>query len=188
MLVSGYYLLIEQFYQTFPPYIVRAIDANAPREYITLINPLSIAVLQVFVAKYAKKLNPLASMTAIGIAIGGMLTMGMFPTLVGACLVLRVRDRRDNLLASLLRVRVELRAQRPRGHVHGARADSVRRWGARRRFLVGNLIDKCPMPIEGPKQPLMVWGTYAAIGLVCALALGAYRAAVFYVDRDKTSA
>ena len=28
VLVSGYYLLIEQFYQTFPPYIVRAIDAG----------------------------------------------------------------------------------------------------------------------------------------------------------------
>src|SRR5262249_16956027 len=42
VLIAGYYLLIEQFYQTFPTYIVRSFGEDAPREYITLINPAVI--------------------------------------------------------------------------------------------------------------------------------------------------
>lgn len=189
VLVSGYYLLIEQFYQTFPPYIVRAIDANAPREYITLINPLSIAVLQVFVAKFAKKLDPLASM-AIGIAIGGvsMLTMGMFPTLVGACVSFFVFAIAEMIYSPRYYEYVSSFAPKGQeGMYMGLALIPFGVGGLAGGFLSGNLIDKY-LPIEGPKQPLMVWGTYAAIGLVCALALGAYRAAVFYVDRDKTAA
>jgi dipeptide/tripeptide permease len=56
LLISGYYLLIEQFYQTFPTYIVRAFGEKAPREYITLINPAAIALLQVGVGRITKKL------------------------------------------------------------------------------------------------------------------------------------
>jgi proton-dependent oligopeptide transporter, POT family len=85
-LVSGYYLLIEQFYQTFPVHIVRLFGENAPREYITLINPASIALLQVPMAALSKRIQPVFGM-GLGIFVGAasMLLMGAWPSLLGAC-------------------------------------------------------------------------------------------------------
>src|SRR5262245_32451059 len=85
-LIAGYYLLLEQFYQTFPLYIQRSFGEKAPREYITLINPAAIATLQMVIGPLTKRIPPLLSI-ALGVFIAStsMFLMGAMPSLAGAC-------------------------------------------------------------------------------------------------------
>jgi proton-dependent oligopeptide transporter, POT family len=176
VLVSGYYLLIEQFYQTFPTFIVRAIDANAPREYITLINPLSIAVLQLLVVKVTKRLDPLAAM-ATGIGIGGisMLCMGMFPSLLGACASFFVFALAEMVFSPRYYQYVSSFAPKGQeGLYMGLSLLPFGVGGLAGGLLSGRLIELY-LPKGGPHHPLYVWGTYAVIGFFCSLLLWGYR-------------
>lgn len=175
VLISGYYLLIEQFYQTFPTYIVRMFGDSAPREYITLINPASIALFQVFVGRMTKSLAPAAAM-ALGVlvAAGSMLLMGAAPTLYGACGSFFVFAVAEMILAPRYYELVSSFAPPGReGLYMGLSIVPVGIGGLAGGVLSGRLI-AAHLPKEGPRSPLSVWGTYAAIGVVCSAMLFAY--------------
>jgi predicted MFS family arabinose efflux permease len=176
-LVSGYYLLLEQFYQTFPQYIVRVFGENAPREYITLINPLAIATLQIFVARLTRKLEPLAAMIA-GICFGAlsMLVMGVFPSIAGACAAFFVFACAEMIYSPRFYEYVGSFAPRGQeGLYMGIAFVPQGVGGLVGGVLSGRLIAKY-LPKGGPHDPLTIWSTYAALGVGCALVLLAFRA------------
>lgn len=173
--VAGYYLLIEQFYQTFPVYMRRTLP-SAPMEYITLVNPLSIALLQILVARASRGLDPLAAM-ATGICIGAvsMLTMGMYPTLFGAVSSFFIFAIAEMVFSPRYYDYVSSFAPKGKeGLYMGLALVPSGMGGLIGGVLSGRLISMY-LPATGAIQPLRVWGTYAGIGLVCALILGVYR-------------
>ena len=175
VLISGYYLLIEQFYQTFPTYIVRSFGESAPREYITLINPAAIAVFQVVVGRLTKALAPTTAM-ALGVLVGAgsMLLMGAIPTLAGACGSFFVFAIAEMILAPRYYEFVSSFAAKGReGLYMGLSIVPVGIGGLAGGVLSGRLVATY-LPKEGPRAPLVVWGTYAAIGVGCALMLAIY--------------
>jgi len=189
-LISGYYLLIEQFYQTFPTYIVRSFGEDVPREYITLINPAAIAVLQVLVARLTKKL-PAGYAIAFGVLVasGSMLLMGALPTLVGACFSFFVFAIAEMIFSPRYYEYVSSFAPRGReGLYMGLAIVPAGIGGLAGGVLSGRLVARY-LPKDGPKQPLSVWGTYAAIGAGCAIVLAIYATFVKRrPDADATNA
>lgn len=175
VVVSGYYLLIEQFYQTFPVYIVRVFGEKAPREEITLINPLSIALFQVFVGRVTKRLPAVPAM-AFGIFVGAlsMALMGAVPTLFGAAGSFFVFALAEMIYSPRYYEYVSSFAPKGReGLYMGLSLAPFGVGGLVGGVLSGRLI-AAYLPKNGPAQPLRVWGTYAVIGLVCAAALAVY--------------
>ena len=172
VLVSGYYLLIEQFYQTFPVYVVRTLGKDAPREYITLINPLAIALLQVVVGWLTKRLPALVAMPlGILVGAGSMLLMGSFPTLLGACGSFFVFAIAEMIYSPRYYEYVSSFAPKGReGLYMGLALVPFGVGGLVGGVLSGRLI-AAHLPENGPLRPMSVWGTYAAIGVGCALAL-----------------
>lgn len=175
--VSGYYLLIEQFYQTFPLYIVRMFGEGAPREYITLINPISIAILGVPVGYVAKRLSPLWAITT-GMVIAGasMFVMGAVPTLVGACLSFFTFAIAEMIYSPSYYAYVGSFAPKGKeGLYMGYALLPFGLGGIAGGILSGRMI-AAYLPKDGPLHPLPVWGTYAGIGFACAVILLGYRA------------
>lgn len=175
LLLSGYYLLIEQFYQTFPTYIVRSFGETVPREYITLINPLSIALLQVFVGRMTSKLAaPMA--ISLGVLVGAvsMLLMGAIPSLAGACGSFFVFALAEMILSPRLYEYICSFAPKGReGMYMGIAIIPAGVGGGIGGVLSGYLISKY-LPENGARNPLAVWGAYAVIGVVCASLLFGY--------------
>jgi len=178
VVVSGYYLLIEQFYQTFPVYIVRMFGEKAPREEISLINPFSIALLQVLVARLTKKLPPLPAM-AFGIFVGAvsMALMGAIPTLWGACGSFFVFAIAEMIYSPRYYEYVSSFAPKGREGLYMGLALVPSGLGG----LVGGVLSGRLIAEHLPKggaalRPGVVWGTYAAIGVVCALLLAGFAA------------
>lgn len=177
LLIAGYYLLIEQFYQTFPTYIVRHFGDSAPREYITLINPASIALLQVGVARVTARLPALPGM-ALGVLVGAgsMLAMGAWPTLTGACASFFVFALAEMLMSPRYYEYISSFAPSGReGLYMGLAIVPVGIGGLVGGVLSGSLVERY-LPKDGAHEPLRVWGTYAVIGLVCSLLLFAFAA------------
>ncbi len=175
VVVSGYYLLIEQFYQTFPVYIVRVFGEKAPREEITLINPLSIALFQVFMGRLTKKLPALPAM-AFGVFVGAlsMALMGAVPTLWGAAGSFFVFALAEMIYSPRYYEYVSSFAPKGReGLYMGLSLAPFGIGGLVGGVLSGRLIARY-LPKGGPAQPLRVWGTYALIGLGCAAALAIF--------------
>jgi proton-dependent oligopeptide transporter, POT family len=175
ILVSGYYLLIEQFYQTFPVHVVRVYGAKAPRELITLINPAAIALLQVPIGRLTKKLPAMVGMSA-GIAIGAvsMLLMGMSQSLLGVCLSFFMFALAEMVYSpryyqytssfapaggEALTVSLSMIPMGLGGLVGGV--------------LSGRLI-ALYYPKEGALNPFAVWSIYAVIGALCAVMLAVF--------------
>lgn len=183
LLMSGYYLLIEQFYQTFPTYIVRVFGEQAPREYITLINPASIAILQVFVGRMTARL-PGVYAIALGVLVGSgsMLLMGAVPSLAGACGAFFVFAVAEMILSPRYYEYISSFAPKGReGMYMGLAIVPVGIGGLIGGVLSGRLIER-HLPKEGPHNPLAVWGSYAAIGVGCAALLGIY---AFWIQRKR---
>lgn len=177
LLISGYYLLIEQFYQTFPTYIVRHFGEGAPREYITLINPAAIALLQVLVGRLTAKI-PAPYAISLGVLVGAasMLLMGSVPTLAGACGAFFVFAVAEMILSPRYYEYISSFAPSGReGLYMGLAIVPVGIGGLAGGVLSGNLVARY-LPKDGPHHPLIVWGTYAAIGVGCAALLGLYGA------------
>ena len=178
VVVSGYYLLIEQFYQTFPVYIVRMFGEKAPREEISLINPFSIALFQVVVARFTKKLRPLPAM-AFGIFVGAvsMALMGLVPTLWGACGSFFVFAIAEMIYSPRYYEYVSSFAPKGReGLYMGLALVPSGLGGLVGGVLSGRLIAAYLPKGGGVLRPGTVWGTYAAIGVVCALLLWGFAA------------
>jgi dipeptide/tripeptide permease len=175
IVVSGYYLLLEQFYQTFPVYITRRLGESAPREYITLVNPAAIALLQLGVARVTKKLPPLASIT-LGITLGAasMLLMGLLPSVAGACASFFVFALAEMTCSPRYYEYVSSFAPPGREGLYiGLSLVPFGLGGLAGGVLSGRLIARY-LPKGGPLDPMAVWGTYAAIGIACAFAVGLF--------------
>jgi proton-dependent oligopeptide transporter, POT family len=175
LLMSGYYLLIEQFYQTFPTYIVRVFGEEAPREYITLINPASIALLQVFVGRLSARL-PSVYAIALGVLVGSgsMLLMGAVPTLAGACGAFFVFAVAEMIISPRYYEYISSFAPKGReGMYMGLAIVPSGIGGLIGGVLSGNLIERY-LPKEGARNVLAVWGSYSVIGVGCAALLGMY--------------
>lgn len=175
LLISGYYLLIEQFYQTFPTYIVRHFGEGAPREYITLINPAAIAILQVLVGRLTARIpGPYAIALGVLVGAGSMFLMGAVPTLAGACGAFFVFAVAEMILSPRYYEYFSSFAPPGReGMYMGLAIVPVGIGGLAGGVLSGNLVAR-HLPKDGPRDPLAVWGTYAVIGVACAALLGLF--------------
>ena len=179
VVVSSYYLLIEQFYQTFPVYIVRSFGNGVPREYITLVNPLCIALFQMLVVRATRGLSPLISMAA-GIFIAGtsMAIMGAVPSLYGAAASFFIFALAEMVYSPRYYAYVSSFAPKGQeGLYMGIALIPSGLGGLAGGILSGRLI-AAYLPAQGPRSPLTVWGTYALIGFACGLLMLGYRAIV----------
>lgn len=175
LLIAGYYLCAEQFYQTFPKYIVRVFGDGVPREAISLINPAAIALFQVLMTRATKRIPPLVSI-ALGavIAAVSMFLMGSLTSLVGACISFGVFAFAEMLIAPRYYEFISSFAPKGRESMYmGVALIPSGIGGLVGGYLSGWLIQQW-LPKEGPHDPFTIWSTYAGIGIGCAIMLFVY--------------
>jgi dipeptide/tripeptide permease len=172
---SGFYFMAEQFYFTFPQYVTRHIDAKAPLEIITLINPALIAVFQGLVTNVVKRFTPIRAMT-IGVVIASvsMFVMGSAPTLVGACISGAIFAFAEMTFSHRFYAHIASFAPKGKAGMYMGLAFvpfAIGAWigGQASGFLVGKYIPKV-----GPRDPFTIWSIYAGLGLACALLIFVY--------------
>ncbi len=172
---AGFYFMAEQFYFTFPQYVTRHIDAKAPLEIITLINPALIAIFQGLVTNAVKRLGPITAMTT-GVVIGSvsMLVMGSFQSLAGACLSGAIFAFAEMTFSHRFYAHIASFAPKGKAGMYMGLAFvpfAIGAWvgGQASGFLVAKYLPKV-----GPRDPFAIWSIYAALGLVCAFAMFVY--------------
>lgn len=176
VLFSGFYFMADQFYVTFPKYVTRHIDPKAPLEIITLINPALIALLQGVVTRISGRVHPVTAMVW-GVAIGSlaMLVMGLAPGIAGACLSGAIFAIAEMTFSPRFYDYIASFAPPGKAGMYMGLAFVPGAIGyGLGGYVSGALIFKW-LPEQGPREPLLIWGTYAAIGAVCALAMLVYR-------------
>jgi MFS family permease len=181
---AGFYFMAEQFYMTFPKYVTRHIDPQAPLEIITLINPATIALMQGVVNRATRPLMPIASMV-LGVAIGAlaMLVMGALPTLWGACLSGALFAVAEMVFSP--RYYDYLAGFAPPGRsgmIMGLTSVPLALGGWAAGQISGPLIARY-LPAEGARDPLHIWATYAALGLAAAVLVALYGAVAARPER-----
>jgi POT family proton-dependent oligopeptide transporter len=188
VIFAGFYFMAEQFYMTFPKYVTRHIDAKAPMEIITLINPLCIALLQSRVTGLTKRLSPLGSMIT-GVLLGSlsMLVMGAVPTLVGACISGAIFALAEMTFSPRYYDYIASFAPEGKAGMYMGLAFVPFAIGARLGGWVSGPMIRDYLPEVGARSPFTVWGTYAAMGVVCAALMMVYRA-VFGSGAEKVAA
>lgn len=185
LVFAGFYFLAEQFYFTFPKYVTRHIDAKAPLELVTLINPAVIALGQGFMARALAKLHPLTTMVmGMAIAALSMVVMGVLPGLVGACLSGAVFAVAEMTFSPRFYAYIGSFAREGKAGMYMGLAfvpAALGGWlgGQASGFLIAKYL-----PASGPREPLKVWLAYAALGAVFAGFMALYRR----VYRDRTPA
>jgi sugar phosphate permease len=177
VIFAGFYFMAEQFYMTFPKYVTRVIDPNAKFEFITLVNPAVIALLQGVVTAATRRLSPLGSMI-LGILVASlsMFVMGVLPGLGGALASGAIFALAEMTFSPRFYDYIASFAPEGKAGMYMGLAfipPAIGAWVGGR--VSGSLIARY-LPVEGPKQPFTVWSTYAAIGLGCALLMVVYRA------------
>lgn len=165
LLMSGYYFMIEQFYMTLPKYVIRHIDAKAPLELITLVNPLCIAIFQGHIAKLTRHLKPVTAMT-LGMFIGGlsMLLMGIIPGILGACISAAVFACAEMTFSPRFFDSVASFAPPGRAGLYMGLTFVPSAIGAKIGGLASGRMIAAWMPEVGPRFPLYIWGSYALLG------------------------
>jgi POT family proton-dependent oligopeptide transporter len=187
VLFAGFYFMAEQFYMTFPKYVTRHIDAKAPLEIITLINPALIAVGQGFISRRMKGFHPLTTMVfGVLLASLSMLVMGSLPTLVGACLSGAIFACAEMTFSPRFYAYIASFAPPGKEGMYMGLAFVPAAIGAWIGGQVSGHMIQQYLPAEGARSPFTVWSTYAALGLGCALLMLVYR--WFAVSSDKDSA
>ena len=177
VIFAGFYFMAEQFYMTFPKYVTRHIDAKAPMEIITLINPLCIALLQGRITGLTRRLSPLGSMIAgVLLASLSMLVMGALPTLVGACLSGAIFALAEMTFSPRYYDYIASFAPEGKAGMYMGLAFVPFALGAYLGGKVSGPMIRDYLPEVGARSPFTVWGSYAALGLVCAALMGVYRA------------
>ncbi|HVJ93259.1 MAG TPA: MFS transporter [Labilithrix sp.] len=173
---AGYYFMIEQFYMTFPQYMTRHIDKNAPLEIITLINPATIALGQGMVTRVMKRFQPVTTMI-LGVIIGSvsMLTMGLVPTIAGACLSGAIFAIAEMTFSPRFYDFIGSFAPKGKAGMYMGLAFVPSAIGAWVGGRVSGPLIKAYLPKEGPRDPLLIWSIYAGLGLVCAAGMLVYR-------------
>ncbi|HVH41227.1 MAG TPA: MFS transporter, partial [Labilithrix sp.] len=173
---AGYYFMTEQFYMTFPQYMTRHIDKNAPLEIITLINPAAIAIGQGVVTRAMKRFQPVTTMI-LGVLIGSlsMLTMGFVPTIAGACLSGAIFAIAEMTVSPRFYDYIGSFAPKGKAGMYMGLAFVPSAIGAWIGGYVSGPLIKQYLPKEGPRDPLRIWSIYAGLGLVCAAGMLVYR-------------
>ena len=173
---SGFYFMADQFYMTFPKYVTRHIDEKAPLELVTLINPAVIALGQGTVTRLLGGLRPLTTMVlGVTIASTSMLVMGVVPGLAGACLSGAIFACAEMTFSPRFYDYVASFAPEGKAGTYMGLAfvpAAIGGWVGGQ--VSGPMIARY-LPASGPRQPLVVWTTYAALGACCAVLMLAYR-------------
>lgn len=176
LIFAGYYFMIEQFYMTFPQYMTRHIDKNAPLEIITLINPATIAIGQGIVTGIMKRFQPVTTMI-LGVLIGSlsMLTMGLLPSIAGACLSGAIFAIAEMTFSPRFYDFIGSFAPKGKAGMYMGLAFVPSAIGAWIGGQVSGPLIKEYLPKEGPRNPLLIWSIYAGLGVVCAALMVVYR-------------
>lgn len=176
VLFAGFYFMAEQFYMTFPKYVTRHIDAKAPLEIITLINPALIAIGQGFIARKMKPLHPLTTMV-LGVLLASlsMLVMGAVPTLIGACLSGAIFACAEMTFSPRFYDYIASFAPQGKAGMYMGLAFVPAAIGAWIGGQVSGRMIARYLPAEGARSPFTVWATYAGLGVCCALLMLIYR-------------
>ena len=176
VLFAGFYFMSEQFYMTFPKYVTRHIDAKAPLEIITLINPALIALGQGFISRRMKNFHPLTTMVfGVLIASLSMLVMGAVPTLFGACLSGAIYACAEMTFSPRFYEYIASFAPTGKAGMYMGLAFVPAAIGAWIGGQVSGRMIARYLPAEGPRSPFTVWATYAGLGLCCAVLMLIYR-------------
>jgi POT family proton-dependent oligopeptide transporter len=188
LILTGFYFMSEQFYQTFPKYITRAVSEDAPLEWVTLLNPLTIAIFQGIVTARTKALSPVMAMAAasgvgalsmflmgtLGPVVGAQMGGGVAVGLGGACISFAVFAFAEMIFAPRFYDYVARFA--PKGQeatFMGLTVLPVALGGMIGGVVSGRLIDRY-LPLEGERDPFTIWAIYAALGVVSAIVMLVY--------------
>jgi POT family proton-dependent oligopeptide transporter len=176
LIFAGYYFMIEQFYMTFPQYMTRHIDKEAPLEIITLINPAMIALGQGVVTQFMKRFQPVTTMI-VGVVIGSlsMLTMGLVPSIAGACLSGAIFAVAEMTFSPRFYDFIGSFAPKGKAGMYMGLAFVPSAIGAWIGGQVSGPLIMRYLPKTGPREPLMIWSIYAGLGLACAGCMLVYR-------------
>jgi hypothetical protein len=156
--------------------MVRSFGNGVPREYITLVNPLCIALFQMLVVRATRSFSPLLAM-AVGIFVAGtsMFIMGAVPSLYGAAASFFIFALAEMIYSPRYYAYVGSFAPKGQeGFYMGIALIPSGIGGLAGGILSGRLI-AAYLPAVGERSPFAVWGTYAAIGAVCGVLMVAYR-------------
>jgi POT family proton-dependent oligopeptide transporter len=201
LILTGFYFMSEQFYQTFPKYITRVVSEDAPLEWVTLLNPLTIALFQGVVTQRTKAISPVMAMaTASGVGALSMFLMGTLGPVLGAqmgggvavglggaCVSFAVFAFAEMIFAPRFYDYVARFA--PKGQeatFMGLTVLPVALGGMVGGIVSGRLIDRY-LPLEGERDPFTIWAIYAALGVVSALVMLAYERMVRRPETTKTA-
>lgn len=173
LMISGYYFMIEQFYMTFPQYITRHIDAKAPLEIITLINPGMIAVAGGIITKTSGKLlKPYApiwtNVAGCAIASLSMFVMGAVPGYLGTCLSAATFAVAEMTFTPKYYDQLGSMAPKGKEGLYMGLAFVPSFVGSLVGGWVSGPLIKHYLPEQGDRNPFMIWSIYAGLGLACA--------------------
>ena len=176
VIFAGFYFMAEQFYMTFPKYVTRHIDAKAPLEIITLINPAMIALFQGFVTRRMRNVHPVTAML-LGVIIASlsMFVMGSIPTLVGACLSGLIFALAEMTFSPRFYTYIASFAPEGRAGMYMGLAFVPPALGSWLGGQVSGVLISKYLPEVGARSPFIVWSSYAALGVVCGLLMFVYR-------------
>jgi len=176
VIFAGFYFMAEQFYMTFPKYVTRVIDPDAKFEFITLINPALIAVLQGVVSRLTRRLSPVGSMLAgMLIASLSMLVMGTLPGLAGACVSGAIFALAEMTFSPRYYDYIASFAPQGKAGMYMGLAFVPMAIGAWVGGPLSGFMISRYLPAQGPREPFTVWASYAAIGVFCAGLMLVYR-------------
>ncbi len=176
LIFAGFEIMFWQLYLAMPLYIQRQISPVAPMEWLVAINPGMIMIFQMPMAILIKRLSSLKAMAlGLSICIGSMLIMGLFPTMLGVIVSIMVFATGEMIFHPRFLDYVASLAPKDKvglylgfAHIKTAVGSMLGGWIAG--ILVSNYC-----PVEGVKQPLMLWGSFALIGVVSLIAFFIYQ-------------
>lgn len=179
IMISGYYFMIEQFYMTFPQYLTRHIDAKAPLEIITLINPATIAIaggaITVTSAKLLKRFPPIwTNVAGCLIASLSMFAMGAVPGYFGACLSAAIFAVAEMTFTPKFYDQLGNMAPKGKAGLYMGLAFVPSMIGAQIGGRVSGPLIKLYLPEVGERNPFIIWSIYASFGVACAVALAIF--------------
>lgn len=179
LIFAGFDLMFWQLYLSVPLYILRHISERAPMEYIIAINPGMIILLQMPVAWAVRRVSSKTAMAlGMGISTVAMALLGFLPTLWGACLAIAIFAIGEMTFAPRFLDYVSMLA--PKGKVGlylgyaYMRSFIASLVGGR---LAGHLLARY-VPETGQRQPIIMWLTFAAVGVAALIALFVYNRVV----------
>lgn len=179
LIVSGFYFMLEQFYMTFPQYMTRHIDDKVPLELITLLNPVTIVIAGGFisrtVARWMQSFSRIAT-NVLGVFLGAfsMLVMGLFPSIGGACLAAAIFAAAEITFVPAFYDQLGRMAPPGKAGMYMGLTFvpiAIGAWFGGQ--VSGHLIARY-LPEQGERSPLVIWASYAALGLLSAAALAIF--------------